>query len=107
MVVSFVGVSQATISSGLQWVPAQRFLMGSNRFYAEERPLRRVEIEGFSIETTPVSNRQFAAFVAATGHVTVAERTPRAEDYPGAAPTFLVPGSAVFVPTPGPVPLDG
>ncbi len=106
MVVSFSGVSQAEMTSDLQWVPAQRFLMGSDRFYAEERPLRRVEIDGFWIETTPVTNSQFAAFVAATAHMTLAEQAPSTEDYPDVTPESLVPGSAVFVPTAGPVPLD-
>jgi formylglycine-generating enzyme required for sulfatase activity len=36
--------------------------------------------------------------VTATGYVTVAERTPRAEDYPGALPGKLVAGSVVFSP---------
>jgi hypothetical protein len=31
-----------------------------------------------------VRNEQFAQFVDGTGYVTVAERTPRAEDFPGA-----------------------
>ncbi|MHB8643874.1 MAG: formylglycine-generating enzyme family protein [Gaiellaceae bacterium] len=99
-------MSQAAMATRLQWIPSQRFLMGSDRFYAEERPLREADVDGFWIETTPVTNRQFAAFVANTGHVTGAERTPRAEDYPGAASDSLVAGSAVFVPTTGPVPLD-
>ena len=42
----------------------------------------------------------------ATGYVTVAERVPRAEDYPGAPPENLVAGSVVFTPPPEPVPLD-
>ncbi len=54
---------------------------------------------------TPVTNARFRAFVEATGHVTVAERPPRAEDYPGAPPEMLRPGSLVFVKPPGPVDL--
>ncbi len=37
--------------------------------------------------------------------MTTAEHPPRAEDYPGARPELLVAGSAVFVPTAGPVDL--
>ena len=48
----------------------------------------------------------FAAFVNATGFVTVAERRPRAEDFPGAPPENLVAGSVVFAAPPVPVPLD-
>ena len=42
----------------------------------------------------------------ATGYVTIAERTPTREEFPGAPPENLAPGSVVFTP-PGPaVPLD-
>ncbi len=41
-----------------------------------------------------------------TGHATVAELAPDPADFPGADPRALVPGSQVFVPTAGPVPLD-
>ena len=47
-----------------------------------------------------------AAFVAATGYVTVAERAPRPEDFPGAPPDLLVAGSLVFSPPDRAVPLD-
>ena len=53
-----------------------------------------------------VTNQQYAAFVKATGYVTVAERTPRAEDFPGAPPENLVAGSVVFSPPQQAVPLD-
>ena len=42
----------------------------------------------------------------ATRYVTIAERTPRAEDLPGAGPEMLVAGSLVFTPTTQPVALD-
>ncbi len=50
--------------------------------------------------------REFARFVKATGYVTVAERKPRAEDFPGAPPENLVAGSVVFAPPNHPVPLN-
>ena len=50
--------------------------------------------------------RAVRAFVKATGYVTVAERKPRAEDFPGAPPENLVAGSVVFTPPDHPVPLD-
>jgi formylglycine-generating enzyme len=81
------------------------FQMGSERFYPEERPVRRASVEAFAIDVHPVTNEQFAQFVAATGYVTLAERPVAAADYPGADPALLVPGSAVFTPPPGPVPL--
>ena len=87
-------------------IPAGRFRMGSSAFYAEEGPLRDVEVASFSIDRGPVSVAQFARFAEQTGYVTVAEREPDAADYPEADPALLVPGSAVFQPTPGPVPLN-
>jgi formylglycine-generating enzyme len=87
-------------------IPAGRFRMGSSEFYAEEGPVRDVEVASFSIDRGPVSVAQFARFAEQTGYVTVAEREPDAADYPEADPALLVPGSAVFQPTPGPVPLD-
>ncbi|MBZ4039118.1 formylglycine-generating enzyme family protein [Novilysobacter selenitireducens] len=85
-------------------VPGGMFRMGSDDHYPEERPSHRVRVDAFHIERTPVTNAQFARFVKATGHVTFAEVPPRAEDYPGADPSMLKPGSLVFTPPPGPVP---
>jgi formylglycine-generating enzyme required for sulfatase activity len=80
--------------------------MGSTAFYAEEAPVREVEVDGFSIDRTPVTVAQFARFAAETDYVTLAERPLDAADYPQADPSLLVPGSLVFHPTAGPVPLD-
>lgn len=77
-------------------VPGTPFMMGSQRFYPEEAPVRRVRVDGFLMDEVPVTNAAFAAFIAATGHVTVAESVPRMEDYPGMAAEFAVAGSAVF-----------
>jgi len=86
-------------------VPAAAFLMGSDRHYPEERPAHVRSVEGFAIERHPVTAAQFAAFVADTGYVTVAERELDPTDFPGADPADLVPGSLVFAPTSGPVDL--
>ena len=86
-------------------VPGVRFRMGSEAFYPEEAPVREVEVGPFSIDRGPVTVAEFARFVAETGYVTVAERTPEAADYPEADRSLLQPGSAVFQPTSGPVPL--
>ena len=80
--------------------------MGSADFYPEERPVREVEVEGFRMQRGPVTVAQFARFVEETGYVTPAERPPDPADYPHADLSLLVAGSAVFRPTPGPVPLD-
>ena len=82
------------------------FAMGSEDFFPEERPVRDVRVDSFWIDQHPVTNTAFARFVRQTGYLTVAERTPAAEDYPGAEPQDLVPGALVFRPTERPVPLD-
>lgn len=90
----------------MRLLPGGRFRMGSDVHYKEEAPAHDVEVGPFWIDRTPVTNRAFAAFVAATGHVTLAERAPDAADYPGALPDMLVAASLVFTPPPGPVTLD-
>jgi sulfatase modifying factor 1 len=77
-------------------VPGGSFLMGSDRFYREERPVRRVCVEEFSIDCHPVTNAEFRSFVDATGYLTLAERAPDPARYPDADPALLVPGSLVF-----------
>jgi formylglycine-generating enzyme len=78
------------------WIPGGEFLMGSDHHYDEEAPAHPVRVEGFWIDRSTVTNEVFKRFVKETGHVTVAERPPRAEDYPGAKPDLLVPASSVF-----------
>lgn len=97
--------SGAPVSNEQAWIPGGVFRMGSDRHYPEEAPARRVQVDGFWMDCTPVTNSQFCAFVEATGHITFAELEPRAEDYPGAPPELLHPGSLVFVKPSGPVDL--
>jgi formylglycine-generating enzyme len=85
-----------TTPKGMAWVPGGQYGIGSAEFYPEERPVRQVELDGFWIDTRPVTNAEFRRFVKATGHVTLAERAPDAADYPDADPALLVPGSLVF-----------
>jgi formylglycine-generating enzyme len=87
------------------WVPGGGFAMGSADFYPEERPVRRVEVDGFWMDDHPVTVGEFRRFVAATGYVTVAERPLDPAQYPGADPALLSPGSLVFYPASGPVDL--
>ena len=69
-------------------------------------PVHRVYVDGFWMDATELTNDEFARFVRATGHVTIAERTPTAAEFPGAPPENLVAGSMVFTPTAEPVALD-
>jgi formylglycine-generating enzyme required for sulfatase activity len=87
------------------WLPGGDFLMGSNKFYRDERPARRATVGGFWIDQKPVTNAQFRAFVLATGYLTTSQRAPDPAMYPDADPTLLVPGSLVFTKPRGPVDL--
>jgi formylglycine-generating enzyme len=90
---------------GMVWLPGGEFAMGSDDFYPEEGPVRRVGVEGFWIDERPVTVAEFRRFVKAAEYVTVAERPPDPADYPDARPEDLVPGSLVFRPSRGPVDL--
>ncbi len=93
---------------GMVWIPGGEFSMGAAespgmnmvgmQATTDSRPIHRVYVDGFWMDTTEVTNAQFAKFVEATGYVTIAERTPRAEDFPGAPPENLVAGAVVFSP---------
>src|SRR3954465_14321105 len=87
-------------------VPGGEFRMGSDDFYPEERPVRTAVVPDLEVDAHPVTNAAFRRFVKATGHVTAAELPPDPEDFPGAAPADLVPGSLVSRRTSGPVSLD-
>jgi formylglycine-generating enzyme required for sulfatase activity len=78
------------------WVPGGSFLMGSDGHYPEEAPAHQASVDGFWMDRHTVTNAQFRRFVEATGHVTLAERAPDPDDYPGARPELLVPASVVF-----------
>ncbi|MET4428485.1 formylglycine-generating enzyme family protein [Mycolicibacterium sp. 624] len=93
------------MSDGFAWIPAQTALLGSDAHYPEEGPVREATVEGFWMQTHQVSNADFAAFVEATGYVTIAERPIDPADFPDAPPENLQPGSMVFHRTPGPVDL--
>lgn len=90
----------------MAWIPGGTFRMGSEDFYPEEGPIHQVSVDGFWMDKYQVTNAQFTRFVKQTGYVTVAERQPDPEDYPGASPESLVPGSLTFHKTDGPVNLN-
>jgi formylglycine-generating enzyme required for sulfatase activity len=72
----------------------------------DARPIHRVEVSGFFMDQTEVTNESYARFVKATGYVTLAERKPTAQELPGVPEQNRVPGSSVFTPTPTTVSLD-
>src|SRR5690349_5148688 len=97
--------SRRMTSADLVWIPAQTTILGSDAHYPEEAPAHEVSTAGFWIQRHQVTNSEFAQFVSATGYITVAERPVNPDDFPGAPPENLVPGSMVFRRTAGPVDL--
>ncbi|HWA28356.1 MAG TPA: formylglycine-generating enzyme family protein [Lacunisphaera sp.] len=102
--------------AGMVWVPGGEFslgckdprgdLCGGNEAMDDARPIHRVQVDGFWMDRTEVTNAAFARFVAATAYVTVAERPLRPEDWPDVPREKLRPGSVVFSPPAEAVPLD-
>jgi formylglycine-generating enzyme required for sulfatase activity len=84
-------------------IQAGTFLMGSDDFYPEERPVHGVSVDDFWMDDHPVTAGEFRRFVRETGYVTVCERPLDPADYPGAPADLLVPGSLVFRKTAAPV----
>ena len=78
------------------FIPGGKFMMGSDKFYPEEKPVHEVTVDGFYIDKYTVTNGEFRKFVKETGYITVAERPLDPKDYPGADPNLLVPGALVF-----------
>lgn len=85
----------------MSWVPAGKFVMGELNTVPDEFPPHEVSLDGFWMDTTEVTNRQFREFVDATGYVTTAEREPELRSIqPGSElenvkilPEFNKPGS--------------
>ena len=99
-------MNAASRPDGMVWIGGGTFTMGSTDSYPEERPTHEASVSGFWIDEHPVTVADFDRFVAATDYATVAERAPDPRLYPGVALENLVPGSLVFDPPTGPVPLD-
>jgi formylglycine-generating enzyme required for sulfatase activity len=105
-----------TVPKGMVWISGGEFSMGAQdaadmndvgmKATVDSRPIHRVYVDGYFMDKTDVTNSEFERFVRATGYVTVAERKPRAEDYPGAPPENLIAGSVVFAPPDHPVSLN-
>jgi sulfatase modifying factor 1 len=90
---------------GMVWIPGGRFSMGTDRM-EDAQPVHQVEVKGFWIDRTDITNEEFARFVQATGYVTVAERPLDPREFPDLAPDDLAPGAVVFTPPAGPVSLQ-
>src|ERR687894_462059 len=92
------------VGAGMVEIPAGRFRMGSVGFYPEEGPVREVEVVSRSTagrlrsRGVPGLLRRPGIGRSPSGH-----RRPLTTRTP--TPLLLVAGSAVFRPTPHPVPL--
>ena len=99
---------------GMKWIGGGEFTMGSVSGPASERPSHRVQLDGFWIDETEVTNAQFREFVARTRYVTTAEKKPVWEEMKKYLPPgtekppeeLLVAGSLVFRSPKSRVPLN-
>jgi formylglycine-generating enzyme required for sulfatase activity len=112
------GAVAPAVPEGMIWIPGDIFAMGgevasfmkswpmSARSRPDERPVHSVELDGFWMSRTPVTNAEFSEFIEATGYVTTAEKAPELEEImkglpPGSPPPskeMLIPASMVFTP---------
>ncbi len=105
--------SQEPSSPGMIWISGGEFLMGTNDTDANpsEKPAHKVKVDGFWIEITEVTNREFNEFVKATAYITTAEQKLDWNELkkqlppgtPKPADNILVPASLVFTPPPHPL----
>ena len=104
-------VVKGTVVTDMVWIPGGTFYMGGlkevdSECRADEFPRHLVQVSGFWMDSTEVTNAQFGEFVQKTGYVTTAEkRVPWNElkkDLPANTPKpneeDLAPGSLVFTP---------
>ncbi|PSL44835.1 formylglycine-generating enzyme required for sulfatase activity [Chitinophaga niastensis] len=105
-----------TVPAGMTAIDGGSFQMGTNeaQSYAPEQPAHPVQVKGFYMDATEVTNKQFKEFVEATGYKTIAERKPEWEELkqqlppgtPAPPDDELIPGSMVFIPPSHPVKTD-
>ncbi|MEZ4810666.1 MAG: formylglycine-generating enzyme family protein [Allomuricauda sp.] len=93
---------------GMVWIPGGIFMQGAvagdQMAMRHERPIHPVAVDGFFMDTTEVTNAQYAKFAEETGYLTVAEREIDWEemkkqlppDTPKPSDSILQPGSLVF-----------
>ena len=108
--------SDSVSTEGMVWVPGGTFRMGSSdqQGRADEYPVHEVQVNGFWMDATEVTNVQFKKFVEATGYITTAERKPDWEEIKKQVPpgtpkppeSELVPASLVFTPPDHAIPLN-
>ena len=91
----------ATCPPSMAPIPGGRYRIGAAGRLPEEAEAT-VRLRPFCLGRTEATNREFAAFVAATGYRTQAERPLPAEQFPELSAAERRPGSVVFrPPSPG------
>jgi len=100
--------SAKTGNAGMVKIPGGTFMMGGDNDQAspDEFPKHKVTVDGFWMDETEVTNRQFAKFVEETGYITTAEIKPDWEELKKGVPpgtpkppdSVLVAASMVFIP---------
>jgi formylglycine-generating enzyme required for sulfatase activity len=113
---SALSINSSKKIEGMIWIPGGEFVMGSDSKEAreDEKPSHKVKVDSFWIDETPVTNRQFKAFVDATGYVTTAEVAPTLEEIMKQVPPgtpkppaeALIAASLVFTPPKKAIPLN-
>lgn len=101
-------IKPRTTIDEMVWIPGGEFSMGGvnprgmqdggKESMNDARPVHRVYVDGFFMDEHEVTNAEYAAFVKATGYVTVAELKPTKKEFPDAPEENLVAGSVVFMP---------
>ena len=104
------------VKDGMAWIPSGAYQMGSENSQSrrDESPQHPVQVDGFWMDQTEVTNAEFTAFVEATGYLTTAEIAPDWEEIKKELPpgtpkphdSLLQAASLVFQATKGPVDLN-
>jgi len=102
--------------NGMVLVPSGTLNMGGDNDQADQNefPKHKVVVNGFWMDETEVTNKQFSEFVDATNYITIAERPIEWEEIEKTLPpntpkvpdSLLQPGALVFEKTDQPVPLN-
>ena len=108
--------ASTTSHAGMVWIPAGTYTMGAadGEGRPNEYPQHKVQLDGFWMDATEVTNGQFQQFVQATGYITTAEKAPDwnelKKQLPPGTPkppdSVLVAASLVFTPPDHAVPLN-
>jgi len=105
-----------TSTKGMVFIKGGTFMMGGDNSQAgaDEYPKHKVQVSGFFMDASEVTNAQFQKFVEATHYVTTAEQKPDWDEMKQTLPpgtpkppdSMLVAASLVFHQTAGPVDLN-